>query len=155
MDANDPANSFTEFAQRAYTLALEFAQETEGLSETSRLDTAQYDGIKAAYEESAWDLVQDMAKLRVSEMPEDAMSAAAAVLQWLRASSYYGDVARRYVDQGGPVALGNWVEQVLYPVTFPWLHPDDVTRIVAVRDSFTRAQFDRIDWPSVAFDLLS
>ncbi|MFF4020012.1 hypothetical protein [Streptomyces sp. NPDC001843] len=75
-------------------------------------------------------------------------NAAQAVLGWLNSHPRQLEIAKRYAV-AGPQYLGNWVRQVIYPPSFLPLHPDDARKLIALRDSFTREEFDRIDWPSV------
>lgn len=80
------------------------------------------------------------------------ISAAQAVLDWLNGDPYNKEIAERY-GRGGPQYLGNWVRGRIYPPSFLPLHPDDAAKMIALRDSFTREAFDRIDWPTVWFKL--
>ena len=79
-------------------------------------------------------------------------SAARVVLAWLGREPHERSIALRYAE-AGPQYLGNWVQQTIYPPSFLHLHPDDAQKMIELRDSFTREEFDRIDWPSVWFDL--
>lgn len=74
--------------------------------------------------------------------------AAQAVLEWLDSEPYERKVAKRYAH-AGPQYLANWARENIYPPSFLHLHPDDARRMIDLRDSFTREEFDRIDWPSV------
>lgn len=75
-------------------------------------------------------------------------TAAEAIARWLAGDDRRREIAGRYAA-GGPQYLANYVAQTIYPPSFLPLYPDEAARMIALRDSFTRGEFDRIDWPTL------
>jgi hypothetical protein len=82
----------------------------------------------------------------------DTRGAAHHIVEWLKGDDRKRETALRYAE-GGMQYFANWVQEVLYPPSFLHLYPADAARMIALRDSFTREAFDRIDWPTVWFEI--